>query len=209
MSKLSYAVFAVLLVTSLAACSGKTAMPTPVAVVPTPTSTSIPPTATLTATPTPASTSTPTLTPTSTCTLVPTDTPTLAATPSPTPTTSDQADLAITDLYPHYEPEPQTVEGSPIGTVFARIKNNGPGTLTNVSVWLSCSSEAKSPDGTTITTITKEGEKTVSLVPGQSEDFSTSIFVHSAGGSWFKVTCSMTFPNDPNPGNNVYTKRQP
>ena len=60
MPRISRAIFAALLVTLLVACLGKTATPTPVALVPTLTNTPVPPTLTPTPTATPTATPTPT-----------------------------------------------------------------------------------------------------------------------------------------------------
>ncbi len=90
LSKASYALLAVLLVTSLPACAGKTETPTAVAVVPMPSNTPVPPTPTPASVPSPTSTSaakatsTPTLAPTSTSTPVRTDTLTATWTPRST-----------------------------------------------------------------------------------------------------------------------------
>ncbi len=122
---------------------------------------------------------------------------------------SHRADLAITDLYAYYGDRPQTVEGSPIATVFARIENNGPSALTNVGVPISCTSDLFGQTWTDSRSITKKGVIQLSVAPGQSQEFNTWIFVNSAHGNWFQVTCSVASDNDPNPSNNVYTERLP
>jgi hypothetical protein len=80
MSRVSHTVFAVLLATSLVACSSKTAAPAPITAVPTSTHT----------------TATPTLIPTWTSTPVPTDTPTATPTPTPVPSLSGRITDAAT-----------------------------------------------------------------------------------------------------------------
>jgi Tol biopolymer transport system component len=138
------------------------------------------------------------------CPRIPVGVPSIQA-----PTQSNQVDLAVTDLYPNYGPQPQTVEGSPIGTVYVRIKNNGPSALTNVSVPLSCTSNLFGQTWTDSRSITKKGVIQLSLASGQAQEFNTGIFVNSAHGNWFQVTCSISFDNDPNPSNNVYSKNLP
>jgi Tol biopolymer transport system component len=128
--------------------------------------------------------------------------------PTPTPPTrSNQADLAVIDLYPKYGS--QAVQGYPIGAVHIIIKNNGPGTLTNVGVPITCTSNLFGQIWTDSRSITKRGVIQLDLAPGRSEDFMTSIYVHGADDSWFEVTCNITFDNDPNLSNNTYTKRLP
>jgi WD40 repeat protein len=99
LSKASCVLLAVLLLTSVLACSGKMATPTPLAVVPTPSNTPVPPTPTPASVPSPTSTSaatgtsTPTLAPTSTSTPVPTNTLTATSTPRSTAPLQQVAEL--------------------------------------------------------------------------------------------------------------------
>jgi hypothetical protein len=108
------------------------------------------------------------------------------------------ADLAITDLYPETN----------YGPVWVRITNHGPGTLTNVTVQLSCQWARTILDRPLDTG--QMGPMPISissLSPGQTQEFNTDIAVdlHQYG---YDMTCSIQVPfNDPNPGNNSYSEQ--
>jgi hypothetical protein len=110
------------------------------------------------------------------------------------------ADLAITDLYP------ETL----YGPIWARFTNHGPGTLTNVTVQLSCQWARTILDRPLDTG--EMGPMPISissLSPGQTQEFDTDIAVdlHQYG---YDMTCSIQVPfNDPNPGNNAYSESFP
>lgn len=106
------------------------------------------------------------------------------------------ADLAITDLYPETN----------YGPVWVRITNNGPGTVVNVNVQLSCEWDQIDPIEGTIFDSGQTGAMPVfisSLSPGQTQEFNTDIPVDPRFE--YDVRCTLQVPfNDPRPGNNSY-----
>lgn len=111
------------------------------------------------------------------------------------------ADLAITDLYPETD----------YGPVGVRITNHGPGTVSNVTVQLSCQWDQVDPiEGTTVDT-GQMGPMPISisnLSPGQTQAFNTDISVDPSYR--YDVTCSVQVGfNDPNGGNNSYSESFP
>lgn len=127
-------------------------------------------------------------------------TPTATPTAVPTSEPSLTADLAVTHLF---------ATASPAGDVRARITNNGPDSLTNVNVQLSCT-VGVNPYGGGIPSGHGAGFPiTVSLTPGQTGEFGTGISVDTSQ-AWYDVTCTVqpSF-NDPNPGNNSYSRTFP
>ena len=126
--------------------------------------------------------------------------PGVTPTATPIPIPSLTADLAVTHLF---------ATASPAGDVRARITNNGPGTLTNVNVQLSCTAGVN-PWGGGIPSGHGAGFPiTVSLTPGQTGEFGTGISIDTSHG-WYDVTCTVqpSF-SDPNPGNNSYSRTFP
>ncbi|MGB3904372.1 MAG: Ig-like domain-containing protein [Anaerolineae bacterium] len=117
---------------------------------------------------------------------------------NPGPPPAFAADVAITDLYP------ETL----YGPVWVRVTNHGPGTLTNVTVQLSCQ-----------WTQTIEGRPLgsgqmgpmplpiSSLSPGQTTEFNTDISL-DLHQYQYDMTCTIQVPfNDPTPGNNSYSEK--
>ena len=109
------------------------------------------------------------------------------------------ADLAITDL------RPQT----PVGPVLGDITNHGPGTVSNVTVQLSCQWDEFDPiEG--IHNTGQMGPMPIfigNLSPGQTQEFNTDISVQP-GQYDVDFSCSIQVPfNDPNPGNNSYSEQ--
>ena len=118
--------------------------------------------------------------------------------PQPTDTPPLKADLAITDL----RAEPPSHE------VLGDITNHGPGTVSNVTVQLSCQWD----EYDTIDYVHHPGQMGPmpifigNLNPGQTQLFSTDIIV-SPGLYEVDFSCSMQVPfNDPNPGNNSHSE---
>jgi hypothetical protein len=116
----------------------------------------------------------------------------------PTPTPPLAADLAITDL--RAEPPSHEVRGD--------ITNHGPGTVSNVTVQLSCQWD----EYDTIESVHHPGQLGPmpifigNLNPGQTQVFSTDIIV-SPGLYEVSFSCSIQVPfNDPNPGNNFHSE---
>jgi hypothetical protein len=91
------------------------------------------------------------------------------------------ADLAVTDLYP---------DSLPQGEVYARITNNGPDSLANISVDLGCSGTGYLNQGGTITLATQPQSISVSLDPGQTAAFDTTMSVDTAQAT-YQLTCSI------------------
>jgi hypothetical protein len=119
--------------------------------------------------------------------------------PQPTATVPFAADLAITDL----RAEPPSHE------VLGDITNHGPGTVSNVTVQLSCqwdeydTIEAVHHPGQTGPTPIFIG----SLNPGQTQVFNTDITVNP-GQYQVDFSCSLQVPfNDPHPGNNTHSEQ--
>jgi hypothetical protein len=108
------------------------------------------------------------------------------------------ADLAITDLYAQ----------SLYGPIWARITNRGPGTVSNVTVQISCqwtrSISGRSLDsGQTGAIPIPIG----SLSPGQTEAFNTDMSVDLHNDYQYDISCTIQVPfNDPNPGNNTHSE---
>jgi hypothetical protein len=126
--------------------------------------------------------------------------PTVAPTAAPTVTPSPSADLTVTHLF---------ATASPAGDIRARVTNNGPDTLTNVDVQLSCSANVH-PYGGGIPYGHGSGFPiTVNLSPGQTGEFGTGISVNTSS-AWYDVSCTVQSPfNDPNPGNNSHSRTFP
>ena len=160
---------------------------------PQPTSTSPPPGATATQPPPaqPTATQPPPAQPTST-----------QQPPGPTPTTTPwNTDLAMSDLY---------ADKLVYGTVFGRITNRGPGTLTNVVVSFSCQ-WAKTAYGATFGLNESMGPRNMTITgpfpSGQDTPFNTYITVDLTQ-YWYNMTCTVNVPfSDPNTGNNTYNEK--
>ncbi|MDP2949553.1 MAG: hypothetical protein Q8P22_08445 [Chloroflexota bacterium] len=132
----------------------------------------------------------------------PTPTPTL---PPPTPTPTEQApppgggswgiltaDLAVTGLNP---------DSLPQGKVWVTIANNGPDSVTNVSVTLGCSGTEYLLQGGNLSITTVPWTITVSLDPGWSAQFDTTISIDTTQAS-YELGCSIQVGfKDPNPSN--------
>lgn len=107
------------------------------------------------------------------------------------------ADVAMTDLYPQ----------TPAGPVYGRLTNNGPDTLTNVTVQYQCQvdeidriegvSHASYQVGPTAMTV-------ISLSPGQTTPFNIDIPVDVTAYR-YEITCRVLVDfDDPNLANNSY-----
>jgi len=117
--------------------------------------------------------------------------------PQPTQTQPFSADLAITDLRAVLE-------------VHGDLTNNGPGTVSNVTVQLYCEWEQTDPIEGTIVDSGDVGPMPIlisSLSPGQTQEFNTDISVQP-GQYDVDFSCSIQVPfNDPNLGNNSYSEQ--
>ena len=116
----------------------------------------------------------------------------------PITTPSVTADLAVTDLYP---------DTQPTGTLWARITNHGPDSLTNAAVQLTC--ESKRTDKATCGKTTLGPvivPLTLSLNPGQTQAFDTAIGLDTAN-YWYDANCTVQVSfDDPNTTNNLYSE---
>ena len=111
------------------------------------------------------------------------------------------ADLALTDLY---------AEKLKNGTVYARVTNHGPDTVTNLQLTFSCS-WAKTAYGATFGLNESSGSKKItitSLNPGQTTPFNTSVTVELTQ-CWYNMTCTIQVPFanlNTNSANDSYTE---
>jgi hypothetical protein len=135
----------------------------------------------------------------------PTTTP--AATPTPTPTEQPlppgggtwgilTADLGVTGL---------NADTLPQGKVWVTIANDGPDSLANIDVQLLCSGTGYAHQGGTISVVTEPQTISVSLDPGWSNTFDTTISVDTTQYT-YELVCSIQVDfNDPNPANDSHT----
>jgi hypothetical protein len=135
----------------------------------------------------------PAATPTSTST-----SPTSPPPPPPAQPSGTQADLAVTDLFP---------QNLPAGAVSLRVTNNGPDSVTNAVIDLSCSVNVTPTSG--IPYGHGVGSQiTVTLNPGQTAAFPSGVSVDTDKGT-NDVTCEITMPagwSGDNPSNNSYSE---
>jgi hypothetical protein len=126
--------------------------------------------------------------------------PAVAPTATPTLVPPLTADLAVTHLF---------ATASPAGDVRVRITNNGPDSLTNVSVQLSCTVGVNPYGGGLPSGQGATFPITVSLTPGQTGEFGTGVSINTSQ-AWYDVTCTVqpSF-NDPNPANNSGSRTFP
>jgi hypothetical protein len=106
----------------------------------------------------------------------------------------------MTDLYP---------DKLLNGTVYGRITNRGPGTLTNVVVSFSCQ-WAKTAYGATFGLNESMGPRNMTITgplpPGQDTPFNTYITVDLTQ-YWYNMTCTVNVPfSDPDTANNTYNE---
>jgi hypothetical protein len=115
---------------------------------------------------------------------------------APITTPSLNADLAVTDVYPDSQPN---------GTLWARITNNGPDTLTNADVWLTCQAERTDLTNCSKTTLGPVlVPLTISLNPGQTQNFDSAIGLDTAK-YWYDALCVVQVSfTDPDSTNDVY-----
>ncbi len=108
------------------------------------------------------------------------------------------ADLAVTDIYPGKQPH---------GQFHVRITNHGPGTLNNVKVGISCSSErSNKSNGQLSSGGNANFDLTIGMKPGEIQSHPTTLSLDTTVFDYL-VGCEV-HPgfNDPNPGNNVYSE---
>jgi hypothetical protein len=109
-------------------------------------------------------------------------------------------DLTVTDLFPLSLPQ---------GDIHARITSNGPDSLTNADVQLSCTVDVHPYGGGIAFGQAPSFPITVSLSPGQTGEFSTSISVDLTQ-AWYEVTCTVQPAfTDPNPTDDSYSETFP
>lgn len=96
------------------------------------------------------------------------------------------------------------------GTVYGRITNRGPGTITNVVVSFSCQ-WSKTAYGATIGLLEQMGPRNMTITgplpPGQDTPFNTYITVDLTQ-YWYDMTCTVNVPfSDPDTSNNTYNEK--
>jgi hypothetical protein len=123
--------------------------------------------------------------------------------PNPTQPGTANADLAVTDLY---------ADKLPKGTVWVRVTNHGPATLTNAQIEMKCNNYGNPLGGQKPWQhIEAPWLQTVSLKPGQTATFHTKMTV-DANQYQYNVTCAVSSPSkgatfsDPNGSNNNYSE---
>jgi hypothetical protein len=121
---------------------------------------------------------------------------TIVVNPAPAPPSG--IDLAITDLY---------ADGL-YGSVWARITNHGPGTVSNQTIHITCQWD-ESMSGRPL------GPGQMGPIPlpigslssGQTQAFNADISVTLGDDHEYDMTCTIQVPfNDPNPGNNSHSE---
>jgi hypothetical protein len=111
---------------------------------------------------------------------------------------SFSADIAVTDIYPGNQP---------YGQFWLRITNHGPGTLHNVNVNVSCSSERTDKNNGQLSSGGNVNfSVTLNLSPGQTQAYATGLTLDTTVFDYL-VGCQV-FPgfDDPKPGNNSYSE---
>jgi uncharacterized cupredoxin-like copper-binding protein len=118
---------------------------------------------------------------------------------SPNQSQPVQADLAVTDIFPQTLPQ---------GDFYCRITNNGPDALQNATVWLlTIVIEHEKTPGGNATLAQYSATITVTLLPGETGEFSTGIgHLVDTSKYWYEITCEIGADSDPNPNNNIYTE---
>ncbi|MBT3390777.1 MAG: hypothetical protein HN413_10225 [Chloroflexi bacterium] len=109
------------------------------------------------------------------------------------------ADIAVTDIYPGNQPH---------GQFHVRITNRGPGTLQNVKVNVTCSSERTDKNNGQLSSGgNRNFAVNLNLSPGQTQDFATGLKLDTTIFDYL-VGCQVKPDfNDPNSGNNVYSEQ--
>ena len=119
------------------------------------------------------------------------------------PAAPSGVDLAITDLYPDSQPK---------GGVYARITNNGPGSLSNAKADLKCTLVATNYNTGVKNTVAKAYpvSLTLSLTPGQTKAYDTHLLIDTSN-EWYAVDCTVQVQNsnDSKPNNNSYSETIP
>jgi uncharacterized MAPEG superfamily protein len=121
--------------------------------------------------------------------------------PQPTATTPFRADLAVTDLRPD----------TPQGPLYANLTNNGPGTLSNVTIQFSCQWDATESieGGHTSGQVGPSNLTVISLSPGQTTPWNTGVPIDLRAVQ-YDITCTIYVPfEDPNGANNSYSELLP
>jgi hypothetical protein len=124
----------------------------------------------------------------------------LPAAGGPTPAQLLSADLAVTDIFPASD-----------STVWFRITNNGPDSLSNASVPVSCRADVYSYTvfGVQSTIGPNNFNVTVSANPGQTGEHYSGIHIGDTTQNWYDITCSVSFLLDPTPANDSYNETIP
>jgi Carboxypeptidase regulatory-like domain len=115
-----------------------------------------------------------------------------------------RTDMAVTDLFP---------DNQPSGTLWARITNNGPGSLVSAGIQLSCEAARYRRaycERVELGPLIAEGMNTSD--PGQTTTANTAMGLDTST-YWYQATCSVQplkgSYSDPNPVNDFYTELIP
>lgn len=125
------------------------------------------------------------------------------ATTTTTSTTTQQgisADIAPTDIYP---------ANQPTGVIFARITNNGPGTLSGSKVTVTVSGSKNDISvASTENFITQPKEYFLTLKPGETQIINLEVGIDTSKYNYsFTMAVTPVDFTDPNNGNNSYTEK--
>jgi len=105
------------------------------------------------------------------------------------------ADLAVTDIFP---------DNLPQGEIYCRITNNGPDAVQNANVQLK-TDVIDFTDPHFLLVYGHTISLNVTLQPGQTSEFDTSLSVDTTNNRRYSISCEITSSLlDPNPGNNLY-----
>ena len=111
-----------------------------------------------------------------------------------------RTDMAVTDIYP---------DNQPSGVLWARITNNGPDSLVNAAVQVSCEATGHSTSICQEGTTSAEVSGIVSSNPGETKTVNTNVATDTSL-HWYEATCTVQPLNgsysDPNTLNDSYTE---
>jgi hypothetical protein len=106
-------------------------------------------------------------------------------------------DIQPTDLYP---------DTQPVGIMYAKIINNGPGTLINNKVSVSVSGTQQDLSGASSASfITPPADYTLNIAPGQTQTINLNINIDTSKYKYsFSITVTAVDFTDPKSDNNTY-----
>jgi hypothetical protein len=112
-----------------------------------------------------------------------------------------QVDLAVTDLF---------TDNWPLGEIYVRVTNNGPGSLSDVGNNLLQFAIIVHPySGAPQNVQGPSTTLTLSLIPGETKAYRTYISVDGVN-NWYEISCELVpVTADPVPGNNTYSEMFP